>query len=359
MDLSKFLSLKSEQKDVIDGLDHKQYDVNSTKEILFSKDKDIIYIGGKAISIADLYLRRIPLDDHILTAVLNEATLLVNKKEQLLKQKRDFLNSLKSKSSKLENMINDAIGNRDTSLDDVTRVVQGDYENIIGYKILDSHNMTKINSEFAFKHGESKFLEPSEIFLTETISNKRMEMKFNKGYFVNFLVFNNILKTTDTYTIHVMDGESRVKVISNLDLSQENLVEIEESSDRIIVEGLGAREVVAKIQVCAGKKKMDALNKAFCLIECDLTKVKVPENFYLNIHEDARIFLWNKNEVGTIVDTDYQTYKSKFYDMDKMLELKVSHNIKSLDNSYLAIFIESEHKKIEELKIFGMEGTDE
>lgn len=353
MDLKELLLTKNSHKDSILGTSTALNEVAEVKNKVFEIKNSKIILNNSIIDIEALYLNKVELTEDILVDIEKETRELYNKINYLVKMKIEQSEKLTYEIKQISDSIDYIMSLRNKSVNDIVGVINNNLTNIISKDILFFDNLNTSNGRYVFLTGERYILSNDEIEIIEHSSNYKIELKIKNRNFINYILFNDSLKTYDTFKISFMSSNTTVKEVLEVNVNENPFVEASISADRIIVEGVGAREIVSSSKICVGRNIYN-YNRALAIYECDFEKSKLPSEFLFKAHEDVKAFLIPKkgfeiNELWT-----YQEFKERYFLLENIIKKDVSKYINLQDN-YVVCFIETSHEMLEELKIYGVD----
>lgn len=352
MKTEMYLDIKNVQKSEILGtaIDTKPvYD----KEVIFNKDDETITIGNEKISLEKFFLNKLPISDELLSAIEKEARTIFNKAVLTLKNKEEQLAIVNDKITEVKKAIDYIVSLRNKSVYDVIGVINNNLTNIISKDLLFIDNLNVFNGRYSFLTGERIILEDTGYEIIEHSSNYKLEIKLKHKNYINYILFNDSLKTNDHFKVSFMSVNSTLKEVKDLDVNNDPFLKVDINCDRILVEGVGAREIISNIKICIGRNNFN-FNRAMAIYECDFEKSKLPNEFLFKCHDDIKIFTTPKKgfEINNLFT--YQEFKEKFYLLENIVRTDVSEFINLQDN-YLVCFVETGHETLQELKIYGVD----
>ena len=347
--MKNYLKLKTIHKDLLMNTKHSLKNIKIKKENVFKKDNEFIYIGENKYSLEDLVINKIPITEELCKSLEDELLLLKDKMYFYLNNKSDLVKEITEKIKILEKLTDDIMNCRNSKVLDVLKAIRNEYKNILEYIVVYSDNLLLKNHNILFFNGERELLDNNDYTIKELSRNYKIEIEF-KRRFLSYVVFNDILKTIDSFKITFIDGTTQVKFVKEFLLSSK-YIDVENNVSKIIIEGIGAKEIIKDIQICVGKNKTN-MNRGCTILECDFSKIKITNSYLISAHEDIKIFLWKKTEID--YKLPYNEFKLKYYDLNKLVKTNESIEIDLLDN-YLICFIETNHSILSEIKIYGVD----
>lgn len=347
--MEKYLSIKNLQKDFLLNTKSSLSKIKTKKDIVFKKDNEFIYIGENKYSLEDLVINKIPITEEICKVFEDELLLLKDKIYFYINNKLDMINDITNKIQQIESLTELVMSYRNNKVLEVLNAIRNEYKNILEYIVVYSDNLLLKNHNILFFNGERTILESDNYTVTELSRNYKIEIEF-KRTFLSYVVFNDVLKTIDSFKIAFIDGTTQVKFVKEFLLSSK-YIDVENNVSKIIIEGIGAKEIIKDIQICVGKNKTN-MNRGCTILECDFSKIKITNSYLISAHDDIKVFLWKKNEVD--YKLPYNEFKFKYYDLNKLIKTNENIEIDLLDN-YLICFVETNHSILSEIKIYGVD----
>lgn len=347
--MEKYLTIKNLQKDILLNTKSSLLDIKTKKDIIFKKDNEFIYIGENKYSLEDLVINKIPITEELCKVFEDELLLLKDKMYFNIINKLDMVNDITNKIQQIESLTELVMSYKNNKVLEVLNTIRNEYSNILEYILIYSDNLVLKNHNILFYNGERTILNSSEYTVKEISRNYKIEIEF-KRRFLSYVVFNDILKTIDSFKVAFIDGTTQVKYVKEFLLGSK-YIDVENNVSKIIIEGIGAKEITKDIQICVGKNKTN-MNRGCAILDCDFSKIKITNNYLISAHEDIKIFLWKKTEVD--YKLPYNEFKLKYYDLNKLVKTNKSIEIDLLDN-YLICFIETNHYILSEIKIYGVD----
>ena len=347
--MEKYLKIKNLHKDILLNTKSSLLDIKKKKDIVFNRNNEYICIGENKYSLEDLVINKIPITEELCKTFEDELLLIKDKMYFHLKNKLDMIKDITNKIKQIETLTELVMSYRNDKVLEVLNVIRNEYKNILEYVVIYSDNLILKNHNILFFNGERELLNSNDYTIKELSRNYKIEIEF-KRRFLSYVVFNDILKTIDSFKITFIDGTTQVKFIREFLLSSK-YIDVENNVSKIIIEGIGAKEIIKDIQICVGKNKTN-MNRGCTILECDFSKIKITNSYLISAHEDIKIFLWKKTE--TDYKLPYNEFKLKYYDLNKLVKTNESIEIDLLDN-YLICFIETNHSILSEIKIYGVD----
>lgn len=353
MDFKKYIKVKNNQKDSLVGTSSSNIIFSEIIDKVFKIENGNIIIGNDVIELERLYLNKVNLDENIICSVEKEISLLHKKIQLMVKNKEEQLDFINKKIKEVKEAIDHAIGLRNKSVYDVIGVINNSFSNIITKNIIFSDNLNIFNAKYSFLSGERTILDSSKYEIIEHSANYKIEIKLKNRNFINYIMFNDSLKTIDTFKVQFLDSNTTVKEIKEVDINVSPLVTAEISCNRIVIEGIGAREIVSNFKICIGKNNYN-YNRAIAIYECDFSNNKLSENFLFKCNDDIKIFLYPKKDFILDESFTYQEFKEKYYLIENIVRTDVS-SIVNLQDNYIICFLETSNDILQELKIYGVD----
>lgn len=353
MDFKKYIKVKNNQKDLLVGTSSSNIISSEIIDKVFKIENGNIIIGNDVIELERLYLNKVNLDENIICSVEKEISLLHKKIQLMVKNKEEQLDFINKKIKEVKEAIDHAIGLRNKSVYDVIGVINNSFSNIITKNIIFSDNLNIFNAKYSFLSGERTILDSSKYEIIEHSANYKIEIKLKNRNFINYIMFNDSLKTIDTFKVQFLDSNTTVKEIKEVDINVSPLVTAEISCNRIVIEGIGAREIVSNFKICIGKNNYN-YNRAIAIYECDFSNNKLSENFLFKCNDDIKIFLYPKKDFILDESFTYQEFKEKYYLIENIVRTDVS-SIVNLQDNYIICFLETSNDILQELKIYGVD----
>lgn len=347
--MEKYLKLKKIQKDLLLNTKLSLLEVKTKKDNVFKKDSDYIYIGENKYSLEDLVINKIPITEEICKVFEDELLLLKDKMYFNLNNKLDMIKDINNKIKQIESLTKLVMSYKNDKVLEVLNAIRNEYKNILEYVIVYSDNLVLKNHNILFFNGERTILDNNEYTIKEISRNYKIEIEFSRRH-LSYVVFNDVLKTLDSFKISFVDGTTQVKFVKEFLLSSK-YIDVENNVSKIIIEGIGAKEIVNDIQICVGKN-ITNMNRGCAILECDFSKIKITNSYLISAHDDIKVFLWKKKEVD--YKLPYNEFKFKYYDLNKLLKTNENIEIDLLDN-YLICFVETNHSILSEIKIYGVD----
>jgi hypothetical protein len=347
--MEKYLKIKNLHKDILLNTKSSLLDIKKKKDIVFNIDNEYICIGENKYYLEDLVINKIPITEELCKTFEDELLLIKDKMYFHLNNKLDMIKDITNKIKQIETLTELVMSYRNDKVLDVLKAIRNEYKNILEYIVVYSDNLLLKNHNILFFNGERELLNNNDYTIKEVSRNYKIEIEF-KRRFLSYVVFNDILKTIDSFKITFIDGTTQVKFIREFLLSSK-YIDVENNVSKIIIEGIGAKEIIKDIQICVGKNKTN-MNRGCTILECDFSKIKITNSYLISAHEDIKIFLWKKTE--TDYKLPYNEFKLKYYDLNKLVKTNESIEIDLLDN-YLICFIETNHSILSEIKIYGVD----
>lgn len=347
MELKEHLEVKNIHKDIILNTVSKLATIIETKDEVFKKNDEYIWIGEEKYDLEELMLNKIPLTDNIIKTIEDELMLIKERFLFSLKYKNDKIDEINNKLEELEQLTNQVLSNRNAKVIDILNVISNSYQNILTLDTLYTDNLELSNGNYLFFNGERTLLNKNQYKVNEVSQNYRIEITISRAY-LSYVVFNDILKTLDTFKVYFIDGTTQVKFVKEF-LLQDKIIEVNGNVTKIIIEGLGAAEICNDIKICVGKNQTN-MNRGIAVVDCDFSKVKIANYYHISAHEDIKIFLWKKDEVD--FQLPYNDFKEKYYLLEKLVDTNISTTANLIDN-YLVLFIESNLPMLNQIKIYG------
>lgn len=353
MKFEKYIRVKNEQKDFLVGTSSSNIIIKNIVEKIFKIENGNIIIGNDAIELERLYLNKVNLDENIICSVEKEISLLHKKIQLMVKNKEEQLEFIDNKIKEIKEAIDYAIGLRNKSVYDVIGVINNSFSNIITKNIIFSDNLNTFNGKYSFLSGERTILENNSYEIIEHSANYKLEIKLKNRNFINYIMFNDSLKTIDTFKVQFLDSNTTVKEIKEVDINISPLITANISCNRVVIEGVGAREIVSNFKICVGKNNYN-YNRAISVYECDFSNNKLSENFLFKCNDDIKIFLYPKKEFVLDESLTYQEFKEKYYLIENIVRTDISSAVNLQDN-YIMCFLETNNDILQELKIYGVD----
>lgn len=353
MKINKFFEIKNNQQKLLTKNSFKTLTRSENKESLFPREKDKLQIGNKKFEIEKLLLNKIKISNELVEDIVHELRQLYLKEVQLYLKNKGLLEEIINKTKTIDKKITEAISLKNNSVKDILNVISNKYKNIISKQIIFKDNLNISNSKYTFLNGERVILDNDEFSINEISENYKVEINFKNKKFLDYILLNDKLHTSDLFKVYFMNGEEIIKVIDEISVNENPFILSNVSCNKIIVTGFGAREVVTDIKICAGRNTLGS-NKAVCIFECDFTRSKLPTLFLFNCNEDIKIFLHNKKEFSLNEKFTYEQFKEKYYDVENNIKINSAQKLNLQDNVIVA-FIETTKNFLQEIKIYGVD----
>lgn len=347
--MEKYLKIKNIHKDILTNTSSSLVDIKTKKEKVFNRDNDYIYIGENKYSLEDFIINKIPITKELIKSIEDELILLKDKIYFYLNNKRDLIKSIKDKIKQIEILTELVMSYKNDKVLEVLNTIRQEYKNILEYTIIYSDNLIIKNHSMLFFNGERTLLNQDEIVTKELSLNYKIELNISRR-FLSYIMFNDTLKTLDTFKISFIDGTTQVKFVKEF-LLKDKYIDINKNVSKIIIEGIGAKEICKNIQICVGRNKTN-MNRGCIVLDCDFSKIKITNYTLISAHQDIKVFLWKKSDVD--FKLPYNEFKLKYYDLNKSVDTNKSIEINLLDN-YLICFAETNHSILSEIKIYGVD----
>lgn len=350
MILKDYFKTKNKHRDIILDLSSEFSDIVTSKEKVFKTNNEFIYIGEKKYPIEDLVLNKIPITDDLIKSLEEELNVIKNKFVYAIKYKKDLLNKLDNKINILNSLINETISNKNNKVIDILNVINNSYSNILNLNTVYTDNVLLDNDNYLFFNGERTILSSDKINIKEISQNYKIEINIPRSY-LSYIVFNNSLKTIDTFKVYFVDGSTQVKFVKEFN-SENKIIELNNNCTKIIIEGIGATQICSDLKICVGKNKIN-INRGIIVFDCDFSKVKISDKYLISSHKDIKIFTCKKNEFKNL-PMSYNDFKLNYYLLEKLVDINKTTNVNLIDN-YLILFIETNNSMLNKIKIYGVD----
>lgn len=294
-------------------------------------------------------LGKIKITDDLVKDIEHELSIIVDKFRYSIKCKKDLINELDSKNKYLDYLIKETMNSKNDKVIDVLNVINKDYKNIVKFNITYTDNISTSNGNYIFTNGERTLLNDNEISINEISRNYKIELNINRAY-LSYMVFNDSLKTIDTFRVYFIDGNTQVYFVKEFS-PKDKIIEINKNCTKIIVEGIGAREICTDTKICVGKNKTNT-NRGVVVLECDFSKVKVSNYYHISCHDDIKVFICKKSNMDFLLP--YSEFKNKYYLLENLVDTNVKTDVNLIDN-YLVAFIDTNNSLLNEIKIYGVD----
>lgn len=348
--MNKYLNIKEIHKNLIINNKNINYKkIKEFKEHVFKKDNYYIYIGENKFSLEDLVLNKIPINKDVINSLEDESIILYNKFIFKIKEQLDLKDNLIRNIKLIDKKTKEIISYKNLKVDDLINIIKNQFNNIIPMINIFSDNVELYKNKILFKNGTRIILNNNEITIKELSPNYKVEIIFDR-YYLSYVLLDDVLNTLDTFKIYFIDGTTQVKFIEDFSIKNK-FINVNTNVNKIIIEGIGAKEICNDIKVCVGKN-ISNINEGCVVFEPDYTKTKITENIYIDSHEDIDFFIWDKSDVD--FKLEYKDFKSTYYDFNKIIYKYKKIKI-DLKDKYLIAFFKTNHSVLNEIKVYGVD----
>lgn len=294
-------------------------------------------------------LGKIKITDDLIKDIEYELSYIVDKLKYCIKCKKDLINELDSKNKYLDYLIKQTMDSKNDKVIDVLNVINKDYKNVIRLNTSYTDNISIVNGNYIFSNGERTILNYEDISINEISRNYKVELNINRAY-LSYIVFNDSLKTIDTFKVYFVDGNTQVHFVKEFS-PDKNIIEVNKNCTKIIVEGIGAKEICTDVKICVGKNKTN-VNRGVIVLECDFSKAKISNYYHISCHNDIKVFTCKKSNMDFLLP--YTEFKKKYYLLENLVNTNTKTDINLIDN-YLVCFSETNNSLLSEIKIYGVD----